>query len=49
VHDATQYVLLAGGEGKLQLGEGRVARPFNARRRTNVFERPRKSALSGRL
>jgi hypothetical protein len=41
--------LLSGGEGKLLLGQNRVAAPFNARRKTDVFARPRKSALSGRL
>lgn len=48
-HDALQYLHLSGGEGKILLGDRRTATPFNARRRNNVFARPKKSALSGRL
>ncbi len=48
-HDALQYLLMSGGEGKLLLGQNRVAAPFNARRKHDVFARPRKNAVAGRL
>ena len=44
IHDALQYLMLGGGEGRTVLNQGQVARPFTMKREFDIFTRkPKKN------
>jgi len=44
IHDALQYLMLGGGEGRTVLNQGQVARPFTMKREFDIFTRKPKRA-----